>query len=291
MMSATQVRLVRLALIVVLIALWELYARFVSTSSLIASPSDVIMAWWPKVMGDPRVRMAVLITLFELSVAFVMSVVFGMVIGVLIGLTNIGRRSLYPIVLLLYGIPQAILLPLFVLIFGLGPVGKIAFGFSHGIFPVIVNTLAGMRNVNRLMVTGAASMGATRIQQVRYVIFPHMVATVFAGPVGQLITTGRELGPFFVTGEDPHASMTLIFSNMAAVADAAILFVKQLVPRSPPGIRRENVVLCFDRRMACVTACAVAAKGRQRVGRCIILKLSVAPSARVLESPAILLDE
>ena len=104
-----------------------------------------------------------------------------MLIGVLIGLTNIGRRSLYPLVLMLYGIPQAILLPLFVLVFGLGPASKIAFGFSHGIFPVIVNTIAGMRNVSPLLIGGAAAMGATRAQQVRYVIFPHMVTTVFAG--------------------------------------------------------------------------------------------------------------
>ncbi len=104
-----------------------------------------------------------------------------MLIGILVGLSDIGRRSVYPAVLLLYGIPQAIMLPLFVLVFGIGPAVKIAFGFSHGIFPVIVNTLAGMRNVNRLMVTGAAAMGATRLQLVRYVIFPHMVATVFAG--------------------------------------------------------------------------------------------------------------
>ena len=96
-------------------------------------------------------------------------------------LSNLGRRSIYPVVLLLYGIPQAILLPLFVLMFGIGPAVKIAFGFSHGIFPVIVNTLAGMRNVNRHLVAGAAAMGASRAQQVRYVIFPHMVATVFAG--------------------------------------------------------------------------------------------------------------
>jgi NitT/TauT family transport system permease protein len=180
-MTAAQVRLVRLGLVVALIALWEIYARFISTSSLIAGPGDVALAWWPKVMGDPAVRWAVLVTLVELIVAFAMSVVFGMLIGVLIGLSTIGRRSLYPVVLLLYGIPQAIMLPLFVLIFGIGPAVKIAFGFSHGIFPVIVNTLAGMRNVNRLMVTGATAMGATRLQQVRYVIFPHMVATVFAG--------------------------------------------------------------------------------------------------------------
>jgi NitT/TauT family transport system permease protein len=180
-MSNTQIRLVRLALIVGLIAIWEFYARFISTSSLIAGPSDVAMAWWPKVMGEPRVRAAVGITLIELAVAFAMSVVFGMLIGILIGLTNIGRRSMYPIVLLLYGIPQAIILPLFVLVFGLGPAGKIAFGFSHGIFPVIVNTIAGMRNVSPHLLAGSAAMGASRAQQVRHVIFPHMVTTVFAG--------------------------------------------------------------------------------------------------------------
>jgi len=180
-MSARQVMLIRFGLIVLLLAIWELYARFVSTSSLVAGPSDVALAWWPKVLGEPGVRMAVLVTLVELIVAFTLSVVFGMLIGILVGLSNLGRRSVYPVVLLLYGIPQAIMLPLFVLIFGIGPAVKIAFGFSHGIFPVIVNTLAGMRNVNRLMVTGATAMGATRVQQVRYVIFPHMVATVFAG--------------------------------------------------------------------------------------------------------------
>jgi len=180
-MTATQVRLTRLALIVLLLLLWELYARFVSTSSLIAGPSDVALAWWPKVMGDPGVRRAVLVTLIELVVAFVLSVVFGMLIGILVGLSNIGRRSIYPIVLLVYGIPQAILLPLFVLIFGIGPAVKIAFGFSHGIFPVIVNTIAGMRNVSPLLMNSFAAMGATRMQQVRHVIFPHMVTTVFAG--------------------------------------------------------------------------------------------------------------
>ena len=110
-----------------------------------------------------------------------MSVVFGMLIGVLVGLTDIGRRSFYPIVLLLYGIPQAILLPLFVLIFGLGPASKIAFGFTHGVFPVIVNTIAGMRNVNPLLMRGAEAMGATRMQQLRHVVFPHMVTAVFTG--------------------------------------------------------------------------------------------------------------
>ena len=68
-MSNTQVRVVRLLIIVALLALWEFYARFISTSSLIAGPIDVAMAWWPKVMGEPRVRTAVGVTLVELAIA------------------------------------------------------------------------------------------------------------------------------------------------------------------------------------------------------------------------------
>jgi ABC-type nitrate/sulfonate/bicarbonate transport system permease component len=180
-MSATTIRIIRLLLIFAVVLLWEFYVRMFATSSLAAAPSQVLAELWPKVLGEPRVRFAIGVTLVELVVAFVMSVVFGMLIGVLVGLTNIGRRSFYPIVLLLYGIPQAILLPLFVLVFGLGPASKIAFGFSHGVFPVIVNTIAGMRNVNPLFMRGAAAMGATRFEQLRYVMFPHMVTAVFTG--------------------------------------------------------------------------------------------------------------
>ncbi len=180
-MSPNRIRLVRLLLILGVLALWEIYARAFATSSLSAAPSEVLAQLWPKVLGEPRVLAAIGVTLIELIVAFLMSVVFGMLIGVLVGMTDLGRRSFYPIVLLLYGIPQAILLPLFVLVFGLGPASKIAFGFSHGVFPVIVNTIAGMRNVNPLLMRGAAAMGATPFEQLRYVMFPHMVTAVFTG--------------------------------------------------------------------------------------------------------------
>jgi NitT/TauT family transport system permease protein len=84
-------------------------------------------------------------------------------------------------VLLLYAIPQVVLLPLVVLLFGIGPVSKIFFGFSHGVFPVIVNVVAGMRNVSQLHLRGARSMGASRFDIARHVMFPHMVPSLFAG--------------------------------------------------------------------------------------------------------------
>jgi NitT/TauT family transport system permease protein len=213
-MSANAIRLTRLALIVGVLVLWEAYARLLATSTLTAAPSQVLAEFWPKVLGAPEVRRAIGVTLIEMVVAFAMSVVFGMLIGVLIGLTNIGRRSFYPIVLLLYGIPQAILLPLFVLVFGLGPASKIAFGFSHGVFPVIVNTIAGMRNVNPLLVRAAESMGATRLEQLRYVMFPHMVTAVFTGLRLAMTLTllGVLLAELFVS-QGGIGSFTLLYAE------------------------------------------------------------------------------
>lgn len=180
-MEKLALRLIRLLLVGLLLAAWEAYAQLYGNSALVAPPSQVILAFWPKVLGDSRVRTAVELALFELSVAFVLSVVFGIVLGILIGLTDLGRRSFYPFVLFLYAVPQVIVLPLFVLLFGIGPASKIAFGFSHGVFPIIVNTVAGMRTVSPLFVRGTEALGASRAQVVRYVIFPHMVTTVFAG--------------------------------------------------------------------------------------------------------------
>jgi NitT/TauT family transport system permease protein len=172
---------IRALVVLALLVVWEIYARFFADSALIAPPSAVAGALAPAVFANPAVRGAVLLTLVELVVAFGLAVVVGTVVGFLIGATAFGRRSFGPIVLLLYAVPQVVVLPLFVLLFGIGPPAKIAFGFTHGIFPIIVNTMAGMRDVNPILVAGARTMGASRAQILRHVIFPNMIGTVFTG--------------------------------------------------------------------------------------------------------------
>src|SRR3569833_640461 len=97
-----------------------------------------------------------------------------------------------PIILLLYGIPQITILPLFILYFGIGPPSKIAFGVTHGMFPIIVAVAGGLRNLKPILMTAARSMGASRWQTFRWVIFPHMIPTFFAGM--RLGMTGVLLG-------------------------------------------------------------------------------------------------
>jgi NitT/TauT family transport system permease protein len=172
--------LTRLIVIAVLFALWEVAARFLVDPLFLSPPSQVI-ASLDKVFNTRGVPAALQLTLFELTVAFVLAVAIGLALGLAIGLQPLVRRSFFPIVLLLYGMPQVTILPLFILFFGIGAASKIAFGVTHGVFPVIVTVVAGVQNLKPILLTGARSMGASRWQIFRHVIFPHMVPSFFAG--------------------------------------------------------------------------------------------------------------
>jgi ABC-type nitrate/sulfonate/bicarbonate transport system permease component len=172
--------LARLMVIAALLVLWEVAARFLVDPLFLSPPSTVIMSLG-KVFDTRGVPAALQLTLFELTVAFVLAVAIGLVLGLAIGLQPFTRRSFYPIVLLLYGMPQVTVLPLFILLFGIGAASKIAFGVTHGVFPVIVTVVAGVQNLKPILLVSARSMGASRWQIFRYVIFPHMVPSFFAG--------------------------------------------------------------------------------------------------------------
>jgi NitT/TauT family transport system permease protein len=97
-----------------------------------------------------------------------------------------------PIILLLYGTPQITILPLFILYFGIGPASRIAFGVTHGMFPIIVTVIAGVQNLKPILLISAKSMGASRWHVFRWVIFPHMIPSFFTGM--RLAMTGVLLG-------------------------------------------------------------------------------------------------
>ena len=172
---------VRVLLVIGVLIAWEVATRVAGNSDLIAPPSAIARALFTDVLSDPDIQSAILLALFEVIAAYALAIVVGLALGLAIGGSELRRRSLFPIILLLYAIPQVVLLPLFTLGFGIGPAAKIAFGFSHGVFPVIVNVVAGMRNVNPLFVKAAQSMGASRRDIFRDVTFPHMVASFFTG--------------------------------------------------------------------------------------------------------------
>ncbi len=170
----------RLLVIAGLFVFWEVGARLYGDPLFMCPPSQAFLALG-QIFGDPKVVHAIGITVYEMITAFVLSVAIGLTIGLAVGLQGFTKAAILPIILLLYAIPQATILPLFVLSFGIGPEAKIAFGVSHGIFPVIVTTVAGVQNLRPTLLTAARSMGASKLQVFTTIVFPHMIPSFFTG--------------------------------------------------------------------------------------------------------------
>jgi NitT/TauT family transport system permease protein len=170
----------RLGAVVLFFLLWELIARTIGDPLFMAAPTEVVAALGP-LSNDREVIRAIWTTLWELAVAFGLSVGVGLLFGIPIGLHRASNESLFPIVMLLYGIPQITILPLIVLYFGIGPESRVVFGFTHGVFPMLVSIVAGVQNFSPLLVTSAKSMGASDAQVFRHVVFPQMVPAFFTG--------------------------------------------------------------------------------------------------------------
>lgn len=239
--------MVRLYVILLLLAIWEIAGDVVGRMFL-ASPSIVIAEGFPDILSEPKVIRAIWMTFWELAVAFAMSVVFGVLIGLPIGLHRPTMRTAYPLVLLVYAVPQVTILPLFILYFGLGPAAKIAFGFSHGIFPIIINAVAGVQNVRQVLLQSARAMGATRAQVFWHVILPHMVPSLFAGMRLAMTVTllGVLLAEFYVSsaGIGYYAKLfaedldsDALFALIVVLAAMAVFF-NEAVRRAEVRFRR-----------------------------------------------------
>ena len=181
----------RLVVILMLFIAWEIAARFF-VDKIFLSPPSIVFTSLHTVFETNGVPRALEISASEILVAFLMSVAIGLIVGLSVGLNRFSHRSFMPIILLLYGTPQITILPLFILYFGIGPASKIAFGVSHGVFPIIVTIVAGVQNIKPILITSAKSMGASRWHIFRWVIFPHMIPSFFAGM--RLGMTGVLLG-------------------------------------------------------------------------------------------------
>jgi len=122
-----------------------------------------------------------LITLYESVAGFMIGIVLGIWIGLVLGASRYLTEVFEPIILSGYAVPKIIFLPVLLMIFGVGINSKIANATLHAIFPIILNTVVGIREVNKILVKVACSMNATNGQTFRKVYFPSMVLPIFAG--------------------------------------------------------------------------------------------------------------
>ncbi len=182
-----------------------------------------------------------LITLYETGFGLTLAIGFGIAIGMALGTDRTVGEIFEPLILSAYAVPKIILLPLLLTIFGVGLEAKIANAAIHGIFPVILNTVVGVREVNRVLLKLGRSMSATRWQTFQKIIFPSMVLPVFTGlriAVG-LAFLGSLLAELFES-KMGLGFLVIHFYNTAQISKmlGVILFVFVLTMSVNAGMKR-----------------------------------------------------
>jgi NitT/TauT family transport system permease protein len=170
----------RISLLVVLLGGWELASGTVVSPFWVSSPSQILAAL-VQMTADGTLPRAAFATILVAATGFVLGIVIGVGLGVLFGVNRVIARVLDPYLTGLYSLPRVALVPLFILWFGLGFEMKIIFTALLVFFPIFMNTLAGIRDVDDDLIDVIRVMGASRRDTILKVLVPSALVWVFAG--------------------------------------------------------------------------------------------------------------
>ncbi len=104
-----------------------------------------------------------------------------LVLGLVMGLSRWARAALNPIVAATYPIPKSAILPLVMLIFGLGDASKVALVAIGVFYLVLINTMAGVLNIQPIFLDVGRNLGASRLQVFLTIALPGALPLIFAG--------------------------------------------------------------------------------------------------------------
>src|SRR5256885_2023225 len=138
--------------VLVMMLLWEVIAHSGMISRLLWPPLEQIgyELYRFAMRGDLAFHGG--ITLQRALAGFLAAIVVGILIGVLLARVRLFNRLIEPIFVFGYPIPKISLYPMFIFIFGFGDLSKIVLIFLECLYPITVQTMAGMRNVERVLV-------------------------------------------------------------------------------------------------------------------------------------------
>lgn len=148
---------------------------------LLLPPPDKVLEAGIELVRTGELQHDIAASLYRVVVGFVIASVLGVATGLLVGTWRTLEDLLDPMIELLRPIPPLAFLPMMVLWFGIGEGSKIAFIAYAAFFPVFTTTLEGIKFVDPVLLRAASSLGATRAEMFRYVIFPAALPAIITG--------------------------------------------------------------------------------------------------------------
>jgi ABC-type nitrate/sulfonate/bicarbonate transport system permease component len=163
------------------LAFWESAVAFGWVNPLFTSAPSRILRTGYEMFADGSIYPHLQVSGYEFIVGYGAAILIGVPLGILMGWYGRVNAVLDPFVSALYATPRIALLPLLMIWFGIGLMSKIAIVFLGAVFPILVNTITGMRTLNADFVKVARSFGSNDWQMFMTVALPSSVPLLLTG--------------------------------------------------------------------------------------------------------------
>lgn len=210
-----------------LFLIWEAACRFFDIDEFILPAPTAIFAsmaqYWKPLLKNSFV------TLWTTTAGFAIAVVFGIVLGLIVGWSRAIYRGLYPVMIGFNSIPKVAVVPILVVWFGIGEVPAILTAFLISFFPIVVNVATGLATMEPELEDVLRALGARKIDIMMKVGIPRTqpylfgslkvaITLAFVGAVvSETIAANAGLG-FLMVQAGSNFQMPLVFAGLLLLA-------------------------------------------------------------------------
>lgn len=167
--------------VLTLLVLWQWFGTADEANELFTSyPTKVVATGWDLVQNG-ELAGDIAISGREFLSGFGLAIVTGIPLGLLMGRYRPVNALFDPLVSFFYATPRIALLPLMIIWLGIGINSKIAVVFLGAVFAILINTLAGVNNLDEALLRRAHSFGANEFQIFRTIALPGSVPFILSG--------------------------------------------------------------------------------------------------------------
>ncbi|NKX54813.1 ABC transporter permease [Arthrobacter sp. E918] len=234
-----------------LVAAWWLASA--SSTSLYFPPLQTILETLGADWAGPSFAGHLLPSIGKFLAGFLIAAVAGIFLGLVIGMYPALRAAVEPIVQFLRSLPPPVLLPVGLLVFGIGASMNIAIIAFGAVWPTLLNTIDGVRSLDPQLTEMTRSYRLTRAQKIRWVILPNASPQIFAGlrttlqmaiiliVVSEMVASTNGIGYYVLNSQQTFAvpqtwAGTLVLGALGYLANLVFIRIEGYVLRWQAGL-------------------------------------------------------
>lgn len=238
--------ILRLLLIVAVLAAWETLVRVLAVPAFILpAPTSIFMALYRGFSSTLYVD-HLWVTLAETLLGFAFGTALAFALGVAVALSRRVEYFLYPFIVMFQAMPKVALAPLIIIWFGLGLTSKVVSAALVAFFPLMVNTIVGLRSADEDRVNLMRSLAASRGQIFWMLQLPNALPYIFAGL--EIAMIFALIGAIVAEFVGAQSGLGMLMQSMNFTMDVAGQFSVLLI-LSVVGLTLNGVVVGIRRRV------------------------------------------